>query len=202
MKLFRFSIYIAVALLILGVTLLYLYNFHYGLSSHILDWSGFGSFFNGLLTPLLAIVNIIVLVELTIKISNIDNARTKSEIKAQKELLIIQLRKQSIESFCHVMSQYFDSKYVKEDMNRAFPYVSEYLDKFIAIDLNYFDFGAKNDDIKRQISALKRDFIILHFDQEDREKRSERYVRTIEKKDEIIKLLQYNALEFLTNEDK
>lgn len=88
MKRFKKYIYGAIVFCLIIVVFLYLGHFHDGLSSQVRDWSDFGNYFTGFLSPLLAIINIVVLVELTIAVSDTDKSRTRAEIKAQNDLLL------------------------------------------------------------------------------------------------------------------
>ena len=99
MKRFKVFIYLAIALCTSLVVGFYFWNFHGDFSCQVKDWSDFGTYISGLLMPLLAIINIVILVELTIAISMINENRSKAEVKAQKDLLLIQLRRQAIETF-------------------------------------------------------------------------------------------------------
>jgi hypothetical protein len=161
MKRFKIIIYLAIALCTTLVIGFYFGNFHGDFSCQAKDWSDFGTYINGLLMPLLAIINIVILVELTIAISRINENRSKAEVKAQKDLLLIQLKRQAIESFCQVMNQYFDNKYLKEDRGKVRSYASEYLKRFLDTDFNYFDFG-KSDIVRRKVRSLQLAIDIVH----------------------------------------
>lgn len=193
----KLVIYFVTVICTLFVVAIYLFHFHGGFSNQSTDWSNFGNYFNGLLSPLLAIVNIIILIELTIAISNIDRNRTKAEIQSQTNLLLIQMRRQSIETFCQIMNNYFDNRYIKEDRGKSDSVVSDYLQRFIDIDLKYFDFGDSGL-VKNKISHLKTAISIIHGDIETKYQiNEEKYHTAFKLKDEIISDLQENALGLL-----
>ena len=177
---------------------LYLGFFHDGFSNQSHDWSNFGNYFTGFLSPLLAIINIVVLVELTIAVSKADKLRTNAEIKAQKDLLLIQMRRQSIESFSQVMNHYFNNKFFEEDTKRVVPYVSEYLQQFLNTDFYYFDFGENSNVVKHKIYSLKLNIDIVHDGIVNRrELDHDKYMKIFELRDEIVQVLQLNALELV-----
>jgi hypothetical protein len=201
MKGFKMLTYIATALCTFLVVGLYLHQFHGELSNQLKDWSDFGTYVGGLLTPLLAIINIVVLVELTIAISKINENRSKAEINAQKDLLLIQMRRRSIESFCQVMNQYFDNKYLKEDRGKVVSFASEYLKRFLDTDFKYFDFG-ESDIVRRKISSLKLAIDMVHSDIEISQSfNSEKYLQALSLKDEIVNDLQANVLDVINKID-
>ena len=191
-------IYGAIFICSIMVVFLYLGYFHNGFSNQSHDWSDFGNYFTGFLSPLLAIINIVVLVELTIAVSKADKSRTNAEIMAQKDLLLIQMRRQSIDSFSQVMNQYFNNKYLEEDTKRVVAYVSEYLQQFLNTDFYYFDFGENTNIVKRKISSLKLNIDIVHDSLVNRrELDHDKYLKIFELRDEILQVLQLNALELV-----
>lgn len=199
MKPFKIFIYSAIALCTFIVVGFYFWHFHGNFSRQAKDWSDFGTYINGLLMPLLAIINIVILVELTIAISKINENRSKAEVKAQKDLLLIQLRRQAIETFYQVMNQYFDNKYLKEDRGKVTSYASEYLKRFLDTDFKYFDFG-KNEDVRRKVCSLKLDIDIVHSGIEMNQGfNGEKYLHALSLKDEIIADLQSNVLAAINN---
>jgi len=194
---FKLVIYLVTVICTLFVVAIYLYHFHDGFSSQSIDWSNFGDYLSGVLSPMLAIINIIILIELTIAISNIDKTRTNAEIQAQTNMLLIQMRRQSIESFCQVLNNYFDNKYIKEDRGKYDSRVSDYLQRFLDIDYKYFDFG-NTELVKNKICHLKTVISIIHSDIELKNQlNTEQYHTALRLKDEIISDLQANALELL-----
>lgn len=69
----RISLYIGIATTaILGM---YFFIFHYGLSSNSSDWANLGSYFSGMLLPILTFINILVLIEISVWLSKEDGNR-------------------------------------------------------------------------------------------------------------------------------
>lgn len=203
MKKLKKYIYGTIIICLLLVVFLYLGHFHNGLSNQMRDWSDFGNYFTGLLSPLLAIINIVVLVELTIAVSDADKSRTRAEIKAQKDLLLLQMRRQSIESFSQIMNHYFNNKYLEEDTKRVVAHVSEYLQTFIKTDFQYFDFGENTNIVKHKIDSLKLYIDIVHDGIVNRrELDNDKYLKIFELRDEIVQALQLNALELVNTDTK
>lgn len=203
MKKMKKYVYGTIIVCLILVVFLYLGHFHNGLSNQMHDWSDFGNYFTGLLSPLLTIINIVVLVELTIAVSDADKSRTSAGIKAQKDLLLLQMRRQSIESFSQIMNHYFNNKYLEEDTKRVVAHVSEYLQTFIKTDLQYFDFGEKTNIVKHKIDSLKLNIDIVHDGiVNKRELDHDKYLKIFELRDEILQVLQLNALELVNTDTK
>lgn len=203
MKKMKKYIYGTIIVCLILVMFLYLGHFHNGLSNQMHDWSDFGNYFTGLLSPLLTIINIVVLVELTIAVSDADKSRTSAEIKAQKNLLLLQMRRQSIESFSQIMSHYFNNKYMEEDTKRVVAHVSEYLQTFIKTDFQYFEFGENTNIVIHKIYSLKLNIDIVHDGIVNRrELDHDKYLKIFELKDEILQDLQLNALELVKTDTK
>ena len=72
----RYLYYAEIFLFMAIVFGIYFCMFHGDLSDDSYIWSNFGNYINGFLTPLLTIINIIVFIELTIAISNIEEHRS------------------------------------------------------------------------------------------------------------------------------
>lgn len=88
---------------------IYLYMFNNGLSNNSNSWSNFGNYINGVLTPIFTAINIYVFVKLTIAISKLEEKRSEKELQHEKELLLMQFRKQEIETFVKQMNRIDDN---------------------------------------------------------------------------------------------
>lgn len=108
------------------------------------------------------------------------------------------MRRQSIESFSQVMNHYFNNKYLEEDSKRVVAHVSDYLQTFIKTDFQYFDFGEKTNIVKHKIESLKLNIDIVHDGIVNTRKIDhDKYMKIFELGDEIVHLLQNNALELV-----
>lgn len=75
----KISLYIGmVTAAILGM---YFFIFHYGLSSNSSDWANLGSYFSGLLLPILTFVNILVFIEISVWLSKEDGNRALRQFR-------------------------------------------------------------------------------------------------------------------------
>ena len=110
MRKYRHVIYIIIGLLLIGTLFLYVWFYHNGISNNISDWSAFGNYFSGFMMPFLTIANIVVFIELTIAISDYEGKRSVKEMEQQKALLIMQFRRQSVESFYQHINPLFEEK--------------------------------------------------------------------------------------------
>lgn len=96
--------FIFTALFVVAIGL-YLSVFRVGLSIQSADWGNFGSYFSGLLNPILTAINILVFVRLTTVVSNLDDERAKRETQAQQDMLWMQFRKKEIDNFKNAISR-------------------------------------------------------------------------------------------------
>lgn len=79
--------------------------FHDGFSNNSADWGNFGGYFNGLLMPILTIINIFVFVGISMKLSMLDDKRAEMESQGQKDLLLMQFQKKEIDNFERIMNE-------------------------------------------------------------------------------------------------
>lgn len=103
------SVYSIMALITIVMLLLYFFQFHEGLSQSQSDWGDFASFIAGILSPTLALMNIIVFIDLTKSIERnrlIADESKETEIKKrhydeiehQKLMALFNLRVQTIQN--------------------------------------------------------------------------------------------------------
>ena len=97
--------YVAIASVVAFTFGLYFYTFHGRISDDSSVWSNFGNYINGLLTPLLTIINIAVFIELTIAIYQLEEQRSEKALENEREVLLMQLRKQEIDTFIQQMNR-------------------------------------------------------------------------------------------------
>ena len=153
---------------------LYFVFFHYGFSNDSNSWSNFGNYFNGILTPILTAVNIYVFIRLTSVISEIEDKRASELIKQEKlrsekemqqaeshferelnhekELLLMQLRKQEIDTFVNQMNRIYNYN-TKEEGITSMNQVSDYLLSFCDTGFNWFNIE-DHDRTKYEIKSL------------------------------------------------
>lgn len=138
-------IILVVALLVFG---LYFYKFNGELSGNPDSWSSFGDYVNGMLTPILTLINLFVFIRMTVAISSIENRRTmnamtiesrrhEKEMQHERNLLMIQLRKQEIDVFVKQMNRLFNDVGIKqiETLN----HVADHLLSFRDTGLKWFE---------------------------------------------------------------
>lgn len=139
---------------------LYFILFHSGFSNDSSSWSDFGDYCNGIITPILTAVNIYVFIRLTSRISEIESNRAQeilnqeknhfdNELKQsvqlfekekahEKELLLMQLRKQELDVFIKQTNRIFahtpDDNYII-----TLKQVADYLQSFSDTGLNWFE---------------------------------------------------------------
>jgi len=148
--------------LVLGV---YWQVFHDGLSNNSTDWGNFGSYFNGVLTPILSIINILVFVSISMKLSMLDDKRADRESQGQNDLMLMQFRKIEIDNFEKVMDEALvpSLHYVisKEALARPIVLADMYLQTFLKSKLSLFNLS-EGDEITLSLSKLKNEINCYH----------------------------------------
>ena len=147
-----------VAILSIGVLLTYFYQFHVGLSNRQSDWSDFATFFASTLSPVLALINIVVFIDLTKSIernrqmnedakNNEQEKRHEREIEHQKAMQLFRLRVDTIQRLDSVLEKTF-SPIINECQNgiptTLLSTVSE-LESFLKNKMDIFDFSTKEE---------------------------------------------------------
>ena len=161
--------YILLAIILLMIIFIvlgmYWIVFHDGLSYNSEDWGYFGSYFNGLLTPILTFINIFVFVGISMKLSVLDDKRAEKESEGQKKLMLMQFRKKEIDSFEMVLNQALipSSQVVisKEALARPIVLADLYLQTFLKSKLSLFNLTT-NCKIAQSISELKKELNNYH----------------------------------------
>lgn len=151
-------VYILTLMVLVGVLIVYFYQFHNGLSQSPSDWGNFADYICGLLTPLLALLNIIVFIDLTKSIENnrlaVEKAKDKEQelrqqrdIEHQKQMLVFQLRVEEIRRFDSVLENVFFSN--ADEYHGGMPCslvkALSYIDSFIRNKIDLFDFNSDDE---------------------------------------------------------
>ena len=193
----RYYIYIIISLLLLGVLSFYAWFYHNDISNNVNDWSAFGNFFSGFMMPFLTIANIVVFIELTIAISDYEAKRSVREMEQQQALLIMQFRRQSIESFYQHINPLFEEKEkIKGNIEQMYADAIVFLKKFIDIDLKYFD-CEKTSCIEHNIRHLLTQLEIIYYDMTTKKQfSSDIFMSSFDVKNEIIDSLVSSTLYF------
>ena len=124
-------VYISTLMVLVGVLIAYFYQFHNGLSQSPSDWGNFADYICGLLTPLLALLNIIVFIDLTKSIENnrlaVEKAKDKEQelrhqrdIEHQKQMLVFQLRVEEVRRFDSVLENVFSKNTATNSLSGYF----------------------------------------------------------------------------------
>ncbi|WP_405384098.1 hypothetical protein [Maribacter sp. LLG6340-A2] len=106
LKLFYKYLTIVCSILILAVTIPYLINFNGGLSDKTEVWGAFGDYFGGILNPILAIINIGILIYLTYLVNKIDSNRAKEELEIQKKIALYGLKHDVLKEFNNNLAKF------------------------------------------------------------------------------------------------
>lgn len=121
-----------ITLSILITTSLCIYQFHFALSNNIADWASFGDYLNGVLSPILAIINIWVFVKLTKAINKDSETQKEKELLHQKKLILAQMRQKELDNFSLIIDNSLNIKYDFFSPNIVRPIVVAitYIDSF------------------------------------------------------------------------
>ena len=195
MRKHRYFIYIIIGVLLIGTLFSYTWYYHNGISNNINDWSAFGNYFSGVMMPFLTIANIVVFIELTIAISDYETKRSAKEMEQQKALLVMQFRRQSIESFYQHINPLFEEKEeIKGSIEKMYAEAIIFLQKYLEVDLKYFECD-NNPLIERDIRHLLTQLNIIHLDISLKKKfNSESFMKSIDLKNEILDSLVSSTL--------
>lgn len=151
-------VYILTLMVLVGVLIVYFYQFHNGLSQSPSDWGNFADYICGLLTPLLALLNIIVFGFLTKSIENnrlaVEKAKDKEQelrqqrdIEHQKQMLVFQLRVEEVRRFDSVLENVFFSN--ADEYHGGMPCslvkALSYIESFIRNKIDLFDFNSDDE---------------------------------------------------------
>ena len=151
-------VYILTLMVLVGVLIVYFYRFHNGLSQSPSDWGNFADYICGLLTPLLALLNIIVFIDLTKSIENnrlaVEKAKDKEQelrqqrdIEHQKQMLVFQLRVEEVRRFDSVLENVFFSN--ADEYHGGMPCslvkALSYIESFIRNKIDLFDFNSDDE---------------------------------------------------------
>lgn len=166
-------VYILTLMVLVGVLVAYFYQFHNGLSPSSSDWGNFADYVCGLLTPLLALLNIIVFIDLTKSIEknrlaaerfkdSEQEIRHLRDVEHQKQMLIFQLRVEEVRRFDAVLENVFFSN--ADEYHGGIPFsmvkTATYIETFLSNKIDLFDF--KSDKEKETfINKLKDGHYIL-----------------------------------------
>ena len=173
--------------------------FHEGFSYNSADWGNFGSYFNGLMMPILTFVNILVFVSISMKISSLDDKRAEKEAEGQKSLMLMQFRKKEIDNFERVLNEALvpSSQFVisKEALARPIVLADLYLHSFLKSKLSLFNL-TDNCETTQFVSELKRKISNYHTKfVSDEELARDDVMELLELKSSIIRNLQVITIE-------
>lgn len=153
LKSFYKNFIIVCLVLILVVTIPYLLNFNEGLSNKTEVWGAFGDYIGGLLNPLFAIINIIILIYLTYLVNKIDANRLNQEFEIQKKIAIYGLKHDALKDFKNNLSK-FHLELVKSDENSALNIILFRNEFYTMIEAYTYLFPNIENDKKSELSEI------------------------------------------------
>lgn len=167
-----FSMSKGLVFILLGVLIiflaLYIWQFHCGLSSDQLRWSQFGDFFNGVISPIFAAINICIFWYLT-KVIEDKNEQRQREVQEnedrrqdqnaehEKALILMQFRKAEIDRFDDIISNAFVPQDAQNNFKnlRAISLALTYLALFKRTKLDIFGLD-NNSNTVNSVDELRR----------------------------------------------
>lgn len=150
---------ITIAVSVSIVVVLYFYQFHNGLSNNAGDWANFGDYLNGVLTPILTIINIWVFVKLTQVISKSEQNQKEAELSYQKKLLLMQLRQNEFDKFSTILNNALVIKSEDIKNNYLYPviFATLYINSFLVAKSDLFPI-IRGDELKNKLIELHQLF--------------------------------------------
>ncbi|MBQ6378131.1 MAG: hypothetical protein IJJ56_04985 [Prevotella sp.] len=154
----KISLYIGLATAaILGM---YFFIFHYELSSNSSDWANLGSYFSGMLLPILTFVNILVFIEISIWLSKEDGNRALRQFRIDE---IRRLNDELDKAIVPDTSSAISINAASAPIVRATCYIESFLRTKLAL-FNLDADSKETDEIKKLHSclmALEKEFVQL-----------------------------------------
>lgn len=140
---------IAIVSIVILVVGFYFYHFNGSISQDSDSWSNFGNYINGVLMPVLTAINIYVFIKLTTEVSKLEerrsenaiskeNERIEREMQHEREMLLLQLRKQELDVFIRQMNRIFDNSSDSISIE-SLQQVADYLKSFGETGLKWFN---------------------------------------------------------------
>lgn len=135
----------------------YFFQFDKGLSLSNSDWGSFGDYINGVLSPILTIVNIWVFIRLTEVINASDKKQKEAELSHQKKLLLIQLRQNEYDKFSSIINEKL-TDVTNENNSEAIYEAHSFLINFCTLKRNLFPI-IKTPEFEKAQSDLNKSLI-------------------------------------------
>lgn len=88
---------------------LYFFVFHTGFSDNQEDWGYFGSYFSGILMPILTGINVFVFITLTKEIEQERELKKEQELQIQKEMHLMSLRFEEVKNLNNALTAVFNN---------------------------------------------------------------------------------------------
>lgn len=198
------NVILCIVLTSIVILAFYFFMFNDGLSKDSNSWSNFGDYVNGVLTPILTAINIYVFIKMTIAISSLEERRTinaneieeirlEKEMQHEKEMLLMQLRKQEIDTFVKQMNRIFDYSSI-ENRKQSLQQVIDYLTSFCETGFKWFNIEDRSH-TKHRIDYLIVSLRTVLFNLEDNRQSSEElFIKIYDAKSEITNTLVETAL--------
>ena len=181
-------LYLAIIIFVAFALGLYFHMFHGELSDDSYIWANFGNYINGLLTPFLTIVNIIVFIKLTMAIDNMEEQRSAKAIETEKQLLLMQLRKQEIDTLVEHLYKIDNYDPLKNGID-SLRHVVVYLHAFKDTGLKYFELKNKAH-VELLVNSLWLDIQqYMEMVKENKEYDAKLYYSIYDSRAELIKVL-------------
>lgn len=159
------NVYTITASFSIGIAATYLFHFHNGFSQSSSDWGNFADYIGGLISPLLALLNIIVFIDLTKSIEQNRLAYEKSkdteqelrhqkEVEHQKQMQLFQLRTEEIRRLDNSLEDAFYSKVDEIHGNIPLSIVKamSYIESFLRNKMDIFPFSSAEE--KKELQKL------------------------------------------------
>lgn len=148
-----------IILSVIAILFLYFFTFHNGLSSDSNEWNNFASYFNGIINPIIMIINVFVFIKLTKAVSDEDRKRTKMQIDVQRDIAIMQLRMQEINTMSSVLNGAFVPNASGNSIlekGKPIVFALSYIECFVTSKLTLFSLNKESETTKKIEELLNK----------------------------------------------
>jgi len=146
---------VILVLILVGFWISYICRFSGGLSSDQSIWAEFGDYFNGVVSPIFAAINICIFWYLTVVIDDNNDIRRQQDAEHQKAMILMQFRKNEVDRLNEVLQV---SKEDKNNSDFALLLIHSKLtiDVFLKSKLVFFGLE-KESEIAKNLNALSQE---------------------------------------------
>jgi hypothetical protein len=174
-KILIYGLSTGIILLVIPI-IIYGFHFHWNnLSNNTSDWGAFSDFVGGILNPIFSIFNILILIFLTIKVSNWDANREKESLEREYRLRNYELMYSALKDFGVIFSKFgerINSSY-KCKSPLEFGLLRFEFEALVTVNKRHFNYLGNPENVKKIVDNIVRVTNNLDSLYKDNSKRTE-----------------------------